>query len=189
MAPLIFATGNNLKFITALHTCQKHGIELAQRKADIPEIQSEDPEVVALNKAAGAYELFKSPVVITDDSWAMSGLRGFPSVYMHSINAWFTPEDFLRLTLPLEDRRVTLTQYLVYADGKQQKVFSRHIPGTLLKEIRGTSEFPNHTITSLEGDNGLSIAEVTANPNHDHSTRRSAEIWHDFLAWYVDTIK
>lgn len=50
-----------------------------------------------------------------------------------------------------------LTQYLVYVDGRQQKVFMQQTMGTLLKEIRGASAHPSHTIITLDGDNGQSM--------------------------------
>ncbi len=168
--------------MTAQHVCERHGINLAQKKLDIIEIQSEDPETVARDKAAKAYTAIQRPVIITDDSWAFLGLKGFPGPYMHSINEWFTPEDFLRLTLMLQDRRIVLTQCLVYDDGEQQKVFISKTEGKLLKEIRGTSAYPSHTIMALQGDNGLSIAEAYAR-TANKSTRASAQVWHDFIAW------
>lgn len=180
---LIFSTGNDEKFLTAKHVCDLFEIDLEQKDIDIAEIQEEDPEKVALDKALKAFELVRQPVVVTDDSWAFSGLRGFPGVYMHSINEWFAPEDFLRLIGPLEDRKVTLTQYLVFTDGKKQKIFTKKTNGTLLTEIRGKSKHPSHTIISLDGDGGQSIAEAYERAS-DKSTRRSAQIWHKFAEWY-----
>lgn len=100
MKQLIFSTGNAEKFLTAQHVCNPAGISLKQVDIDELEIQEENPEKVALDKATKAFKVVNKPLVITDDSWAFAGLKGFPGVYMHSINEWFTPEDFLRLTLP-----------------------------------------------------------------------------------------
>ncbi|MDB5186527.1 MAG: RdgB/HAM1 family non-canonical purine pyrophosphatase, dITP/XTP pyrophosphatase [Candidatus Saccharibacteria bacterium] len=183
MKQLLFSTGNAEKFLTAKHVCDQYGIELLQMNIDIVEIQEESPEKVAIDKATKAFEAIQKPVVITDDSWAFLGLNGFPGVYMHSINEWFTPEDFLRLTLPLEDRRAVLTQCLVYHDGTQAKVFTRSIEGELLKEIRGTSTHASHTVTTMPGDNGLSIAEAYDQAK-DKSTRVSAQIWIEFAEWF-----
>jgi non-canonical purine NTP pyrophosphatase (RdgB/HAM1 family) len=182
MNEIIFSTGNGEKFHTAKHVCDKHRIKLIQRTEDIVEIQEEDPKKVAIDKATKAFELIKQPVVITDDSWAFSGLKGFPGVYMHSINEWFTTKYFLRLVLTLTDRKVTYTQYLVYTDGSQQKVFTKQHTGKLLKEIKGSSIHPSHTIITMDDDNGLSIAEVFDSAE-DRSTSKAAEIWHDFSVW------
>jgi non-canonical purine NTP pyrophosphatase (RdgB/HAM1 family) len=183
MNSLVFSTGNPEKFLTAKHTCDKYGIQLMQRDIDITEIQEEDPEKVARDKAMKAYEVIKAPVVITDDAWTFFGLRGFPGVYMHSINKWFTPEDFLRLVLPLEDRSVMLTQHLIYTDDHEQKVFIKQTRGTLLKEIRGESTYPSFQVITLDGDNGVSIAEAY-DLAHNKSTRKSAQVWHDFAEWF-----
>ena len=185
MNKLLFSTGNAEKFLTAKHVCDSVGITIEQIDIDITEIQDENPERVALDKAAKAFSVIAKPLVITDDSWAFEGLKGFPGVYMHSINEWFTPDDFLRLTLPLENREITLTRYLVYVDGSQRKVFKQQTKGILLKEVRGNSAESSHTIIALDGDNGLSVAEVYDRVT-DKSSRRSAQIWHDFASWYQD---
>ena len=181
-----FCTGNSEKFATASDTCASHGLQIVQAKIETTEIQSENPEDVAVDKARKAYAEIKKPIVITDDAWLFHGLNGFPGVYMHSMNLWFTPEDFLRLTLPLTDRRVTITQHLVFFDGTQPKVFKKDTHGTVLKEIRGSSDHPSHTIVTLDGDDGLSRAEIfekTANKTSLHT----AQIWHTFAEWYTSS--
>ncbi len=188
MKKLLFSTGNADKLFTAQQVCKKHGIEIVQRNLDIPEIQDENPEKVAMDKAMKAFLMAKEPVVISDDSWAFLGLNGFPGVYMHSMNEWFTSEDFLRLVLPLKDRRVIFTQYLVYDNGKEQKVFTHQSKATLLKEIRGSSKHPSLTITSMESDNGKSIAEVIKQRSNN-SDHEAAIIWNEFAQWYVIQVR
>jgi inosine/xanthosine triphosphate pyrophosphatase family protein len=136
-----------------------------------------------LDKAVKAFTAAGKPVVVTDDSWSFSGLNGFPGVYLHSINKWFTSEDFLRLVLPLEDRKVVLTQHLIYSDNQEQKVFIKQTEGMPLKEIRGVSKYPSFQIITLAGDNGLSIAEAYDKATNK-STRKSARVWHDFAEWF-----
>jgi len=185
MKNLVFATGNEMKFRMADVVCRSYGIQLARKNADIEEVQGENAEKVAIDKADKMYAVLKEPLVITDDSWAFSGLRGFPGVYMHSVNKWLTPQDFLNLTLPLKDRRVTLTMRLVYNNNAEQKIFQTNFPGKILKEARGESKYANHTIVSLDGDEGKSIAEVYEKQNlgADHN---ASKVWHDFAKWYSD---
>jgi hypothetical protein len=85
--------------------------------------------------------------------------------------------------LPLEDRGVTLIQFLVYVEKRKQKIFTGHIEGFLLKEIRGNSQYPSQTVITLSGDSGLSIAEAYAQAV-DKSMRQSAQVWHDFAKWF-----
>ncbi len=183
MKEVIFSTGNATKYRLASQTCEKYGINLVQKHINIDEIQSEEPKKIVLDKATKAFAVLKKPVVVSDDSWAFQGLKGFPGPYMSSINHWFTPEDFLRLTLPLTDRSVILTQYIVYQTENGQKLFAALSRGELLKEIRGTSIHPNHTLITMEGDSGLSIAEVY-NSDIDNSNRKIAELWKQFAQWY-----
>ena len=186
MKRLVFSTGNAEKFSTAKQVCSQYGIELTQKKLNITEIQEEDPKKVAEDKAAKAFVAAKQSIVISDDSWSFLGLRGFPGIYMHSMNEWFKPEDFLRLTLTVEDRRVVLTQYLVYADGNRQKIFRQQTKGLLLKEIRGVSEHPSHTLITMIGSKGLSIAE-TYEQSIDRSMQKTANVWHDFAKWFNES--
>ncbi len=184
MNSLIFAISNTDKFETAKATCDHYGIALTRQNAEITEIQEEDSVKIAVDKAQKAYQMLKQPVVITDDSWAFSGLLGFPGAYMHSMNEWLTAEDFLRLAAPLTDRQVTFTINLVYTDGNTLKTFQQLTNGTLLTEARGKSQQTNLRIISLDGDSRLSIAEAFHSAV-DKSTRDIAQIWHDFADWYT----
>ena len=186
MKKLLFNTGNRTKLLNAQQVCAHYGVKVVQENIEVNEIQSEDPRQVAINKAKSVYSLLKKPVVVSDDSWSFMGLDGFPGVYMHSVNTWLKPGDFLRLTLPLKDRRVILTQFLVYIDEHGEKIFADNTEGKLLNEIRGNSPHPSHTIISMPGDNGLSIAEAYEQ-GIDRSERKTAKIWHDFAKWYANT--
>lgn len=183
---ITFCTTNQDKFRTAKDACAQFNIALEQAAVEVDEIQSEDAKKVAIDKAQKAYEKLKKPLAITDDSWSFPGLNGFPGAYMHSMNTWLSPADFLRLTLPLQDRRVVLTQHLVYTDGDLVKVFESTTQGELLKEVRGNSKHSSLTIMTLEGDNGLSMAEVME-LDHDKSALSTAKVWKNFAVWYTAT--
>lgn len=180
MNNLLFVTGNDVKFRLAQDICSEFGIVMNQTALDIPEMQSEDGEPVARDKALRAYELLKQPLIVTDDTWVIPALNGFPGPYMKSMNTWFTAEDWLRLTKGLEDRTIILRQIAVYQDADQQKVFTCDIVGTMLSEIRGASKHPHNTIISF--DNGEhSDAELHAlgkSGAHNFQT-----VWHEVAAW------
>lgn len=184
MKSLLFSTGNSNKFKVGQHICQQYDIQLEQKDAAADEVQGEDLEYVATRKAQAAYEVLKAPVIISDDSWEIPGLKGFPGPYMHSMNLWLSPEDFLRLTLPLKDRRIFQHKHLVFCDGSDIKIFIATYEGILTKEIRGTSADSSLTITQMKGDNGLTIAEMY-NQNKNMLVRDTTKIWHDFTKWYT----
>lgn len=188
MEKLLCATGNNVKFGIGKHTCATFGIELEQVVIDIDEIQGEDPEAIIRDKAQKAYAALGQPVVVTDDAWTIPGLNGFPGPYMKSINYWFTPDDFIRLTRDLADRRIILSQLVAYQDDKEAVVFRGDIPCTLSREARGVSGTPLMKIIILDGDNGLTISETyDAGKEHDpERLDRRSNSWKELGAWFKE---
>jgi len=184
MRQITFNTTNEAKLLNAVSVCAGYGIELIQSRNEVDEIQSNDPKKIALDKAEKIFILVNRPVVITDDSWALPGLNGFPGAYMHAMNEWLTPQNFLDLTRPLKDRRIIQTQHLVYKDKTTTKVFSRENVGKIIDESRGKSKFSHLTITVFPSDKELTVAEFFE-ADLDRSKRDSARIWHDFAKWYL----
>lgn len=184
MRQLLFVTGNKNKFHTASYVLNDAGIKLAQANHDIDEIQAEDAEKIARDKARKAFDIVKAPVLISDDSWSIPALGGFPGPYMKSINQWFTPEDFLRLTKDLEDRRIILNQIVIYQDKHQQKLFCKTTNGTLRKDVSPYEDEPSSRIKSVT-DDGRALAEVRATSPEQLAT--SQTIWHEVATWLVST--
>lgn len=183
---LKFVTGNAGKFSMAQHICEQVGIKLIQMTLDIDEIQGEEPEPIVKDKLAKAFAAAKQPVVVSDDSWSIPGLRGFPGAYMKSMNHWFTPENFLDLTKNLEDRSIFIRQFLAYTDGKETQIFNTDIPGEILTEARGKCGDPIQKVISIVGDNGKSVSEVyDAGMQHDPARLNNREdVWTSFAEWY-----
>lgn len=181
---LIFASGNLEKFHLAQTACKPYGVELIQMLSGLDEIQSEDPEMVIRDKTHRAYQKFKRPLIVSDDSWSIPALHGFPGPYMKSVNLWFKASDWLHLMEPYEDRRVVLAQLLAFHDEHGIRVFRSELPGTFLPEARGTYGSPAHKVITMQGDHGLSIAEVyDQGVNHDE--RDVNATWTKFLTWYT----
>lgn len=162
--------------------CKKYGIELVQRDLEIDEVQSEDIEYVARKKVEAAFSLLREPVVISDDAWVIHGLNGFPGTYAKSVNTWFTPADYIRLTKDLADRRVTLVQTLVYQDEHGQHFFKRETVGALLKEPSGQNGATIQKIVSMESDSSASISDVMGGGTH-YSGEDTLRVWHNFASW------
>lgn len=179
---LPYVTGNSVKFNLAQSMLRDFGVTLEQIKLDIPEMQAEEGEPVARNKATQAFELLQKPVIVSDDFWLIPGLNNFPGPYMKSMNAWFTAKDWLRLTDPLQDRRIILRQVAVYQDATQQKLFSVDVEGMLLHEIRGTSPYAHSSIISFDG--GKTSSAETHERNHSESSvRNHHNVWHELGLW------
>ena len=175
-----FVTGNPVKLHGARQAANMYDIEVDQADLDIIEIQSHEAEKIAQHKAEQAFSELQRPLFVSDDSWIIPGLRGFPGPYMRYTNEWLTPEDWLRLTTSLKDRKIILRQVVVYMTGDVQKTFSRDIEGELLSDIRGSSPYSHITLTSFDGGK-RSGAEYIAAGDSYLGDRQTA--WHDFFAW------
>ena len=161
MPPIAFASSNPEKFAIAAHICKKAGVPIEQVLLDIDEIQGEDPTLIIKHKAAAAFAAYGKPVIVSDDSWDIPALGGFPGAYMKSVNHWFTADDFLRLMHDIQDRGAILHQYLAYVDEHETVIFSADISGTVLDKQQGHSDrAPWMSVVTMQGDDGKSIAEV-----------------------------
>lgn len=182
MKKVLYVTGNAIKFQLGQTICRAQGLEMEQGMFDAPEIQDEDGEIVARDKAQKAFEHFQKPIVVCDDNWIIPALNGFPGPYMKSMNHWFTAQDWLRLTSTLDDRRIILRQIAVYQDANGQRAFTCDIEGILLREARGKSPYPHSEITSFDGGR-------TSNAEHHARGETSADhrqtVWHDFARWFT----
>lgn len=180
MKTVTFVTSNDVKFGSAQHVAEQLGYTLKRAQIDFQEIQA-DAQTIARHKAEQAYEELKQPVIITDDSWNIPGLNGFPGSYMKQVNGWLTPEDWLRLTLPLTNRRIILSQHAIYQDEHGQHYFVDEVTGLLLKDIRGNPQFPFLTITSLD-DGAHSRAETLA-AGEPLLAGKTNTVWHQLGEW------
>ena len=186
MKQLLCATSNDTKFGIGKKQLEAYGISLEQTIIDIDEIQSEDLETIIRDKVGKAFALVGKPIVVTDDSWTISALGGFPGPYMKSINHWFTPDDFIRLTRDLSDRRIYLNQLVAYQDEVETVVFRSDIPGELLTESRGAYGVPCMKVVTLDGDNGLTISETYDNNSQhdDERLKRRSDAWMELAHGY-----
>lgn len=180
---LLCATGNAQKFALGKTAFDKEGIDLEQVFIDIEEIQSEDSEVILADKARKAFEAVGKPVLVSDDSWSIPALKGFPGPYMKSMNHWLTPSDFLHLMKDKKDRTIYLDQRLAYIDKDGITTFDKRLTGVIVKSPKGETGPPIMRIVELE-DDGMTIAELyDAGLANHKGTERDA--WKDAATWFA----
>lgn len=181
---LIFVTGNNRKIKEATDTLSPMGIDFTTQSIDMHEIQSSNSEEIAKAKARSAYETLKSPVVVSDTSWEIPALGGFPGGYMKDVASWWTAEDWLAVMSRHDDKRIVCMEHVAYCDGETLKHFSYHYEGYFLSESIGATRdggsFENLVV--LYGDQTMSeqlsmglVASAGETLHH----------WHSFGDWYV----
>ncbi len=165
-----------------------YDINLEQRPVEIDEIQGENAELIIRDKVTKAHAALQKPVIVTDVSWEITALGGFPGAYMKSVNHWFEPQDFIDLMSRKTDRRIVLHQYLAYCDGEQTVTFSGSISGVITDTPRGTYGPPIMRVVALDADRGRTISE-TYDQGLEHDLTRLAErgnAWHQLATWLRD---
>lgn len=177
----IFVTTNREKLQTAQRHLEPLGITFKSQSLDLTEIQSDNVEEIAKLKAEEAYKLVHSPLIITDHSWSIPALRGFPGPFMKFINQWLTTEDIQNLVKPYEDKTVIKTEVLCYRDNSGTMVFKNDMSGRILDEPRGDG-LPFMRLVSLL-PNGTSVAECI---EQDIDMSNEYSIWENFANWYKE---
>lgn len=137
MKQVLFATGNSRKIAEANHTLARFGIEVLSQRVEIEEIQHRDPVEVTKAKAVASYNATGEPTVVSDTSWSIPALRGFPGAYMKDIAAWLAPEDWVGLMSRHEDKRIFCHEHVAYYDGTLLQHFQADYEGRFVDTPRG----------------------------------------------------
>jgi XTP/dITP diphosphohydrolase len=178
---IAIVTGNARKVEHLRKACEGFGIPVEQLELEIDEIQSDDPEKVALHKAKTAYRLAKRPIIVQDTFWSVPALGGFPGAYMAHMNKWFKAEDWIALMAGKSDRTVTSTGVIVYYDGKKSKVFNKTRWGKIAEAPRGEKGTPAERVTIMQGFEKTN-AELA--DEGKLSYKEDESVWYDFAKWY-----
>lgn len=150
----------------------------------IDEIQHNDSAEITKAKVRSAYELVRQPVVVSDTSWDIPALNGFPGGYMKDISAWFDAKDWLSLMAQHKDKTIYCHENIAYFDGDNLQYFVSSYKGIFTDEPRGrvdASESIEQVVT-LYG--GLTLAEYLAK-GEIASAGEELEHWKQFGEWYA----
>jgi len=128
---LAFVSGTPNELHDVQVACEPYEIAVEPLQLPLDEIQSENPEDIALTKAKQAYRLAGQPVIVSTDFWNIPSLHGFPGAYMAAVSRWLTPDDVLAMLQDKSDRSICRTHTVAFYDGKRQKTFSQNYWGRL----------------------------------------------------------
>ncbi len=149
-------------------------IKLNARDLELEEIQSLDPDKVALKKAEAAYSQLKQPVVVEDSSLAIEAWKGLPGALI----VWFTKEtvgvDGLLKMLKEETNRTAEVKISIgYCAERGAKVFSATTRGLITLEQKGENGWEWDRIFQPEGFE-KTYAEMSPEEKNRVSTRKEA---------------
>jgi len=185
MKQILFATGNARKIAEASDTLKAYNITVVPIKLTIDEIQHTDPAEITKAKARAAYAAAGKPIVVSDTSWEIPALGGFPGGYMKDIGAWFVAEDWLALMARHSDKTIYCHEHVAYYDGHELQHFVSSYKGTFIDEARGRVD-PDESferVVTLYG--GQTMAEQLA-AGLVASAGESLDHWKQFGEWYRD---
>lgn len=176
---IYYVTGNKHKFNSAQEMLKPFGINIEQKIVDIPEIQSDSIEEIAIEKAKKAYEQIKQPLFVNDSGWIIPALNGFPGPYMKYINDWLSPEDFINLMIDKTDRTSILRQVIVYIDENGTKTFENDSIGKILEKPSSVKGRSSDMVVSFA--NNLSVSEEKAKGSF--TIQAELQLWKEFSNW------
>lgn len=154
-----YVTTNIDKFNKAKFYFDQLKLKLIQKPIELEEIQSFSGEEIVERKAKLAYQSLNQPILVSDDSWSIPALNGFPGVNMKQCNHYLKSEDWLRLMSGIKDRRIFLTSYLAFFDGKKMVVSFYKEEAYFLQEVRGQHLKAPHLCVIAYKDETKSVAE------------------------------
>ncbi len=136
------------------------GMPIEHQSLDLDEIQSLELEEIVKDKATRAFEKIGQPILVEDVSFVFHALGKLPGPLIK----WFLKElgnDGLCRLLDDKDRSCTATVCYGFHDGKEVRLFSGSMAGTVAEAPQGSNSFgwapvfipENHTKTYAELSN------------------------------------
>jgi non-canonical purine NTP pyrophosphatase (RdgB/HAM1 family) len=185
MKTILFATGNSRKISEANATLLPFGVTVSPIKLEFDEIQHADPAEIAKAKARAAYAAAgsKQPVVVSDTSWAIPALGGFPGGYMKDTSIWWNAQNWLDIMVNQSDKRIFCLEHVAYYDGEVVQHFVEQYEGKFVEEARGRIDDSEsiERVISLYGNE--TMAEQLARGDIA-SAGETLGHWHQFGDWY-----
>jgi len=185
MKEVLFVTTNPRKVGEADQALRSFGIVTKPTKVEVDEIQSLDPAKITIAKAIAAYAVLELPVVVSDISWNIPALGGFPGGYMKHMGLWLSEQDWLNLMAP-HDRTIVCQDHIAYHDGTNTEHFSTECEGVFLAQPQGPEVMIGNEsfrrIVSLDG--ASSLAEQATEKNF---ADRPMYHWAKLGQWLTDS--
>lgn len=181
---IMFATGNARKIAEANATLNVLGLTVQSVKLEMDEIQHYDPAEITKAKARAAYAIIKQPVVVSDTSWSIPALGGFPGGYMKDISSWWQADDWLSVMARHDDKRIICLEHIAYFDGESVRHFEEKYEGYFISEARGRVDEAEsfEQVVVLYGDK--TMAEQLAGGGHASAGETHGH-WQQFAKWYT----
>ena len=176
-------TGNKRKIEEATAAFDLYGVAFDITQLEIDEIQHHDPEKITEAKVREAYRQLQKPVIVNDSHWSIPALGGFPGGYMKDVIEWFTPDDFLALMADKTDRRIILTDTIVYYDGETYKHIAHEWHGTFETKVVDAPSGSSLDRVIREDGATITLAEMFARRDAGVPDEKIYPAWLECAQW------
>lgn len=185
MKTILFATGNSRKITEASATLLPLGISITPIKLAFDEIQHADPAEISKAKARAAYVAAGSqrPVVVSDTSWAIPALGGFPGGYMKDTSMWWSAQNWLDIMAHQTDKRIFCLEHVAYYDGEVLQHFVEQYEGAFINEARGRID-ENESVERVISLYGNETMAEQLERGDIASAGETLGHWRQFGDWY-----
>ena len=175
---LTYATTNKHKLAGAKQALSGTDINLIAPDGvlpDVPEIQSDDQEVVSVDKALKYYDLLKCPLVVMDSGLFIDELNGFPGVYTKYALDTIGIDRIIQLLGGAA--RAYTQRTITYFDGNKPQTLTLKLHGALLKEPHGNNG-RNYDKYFLPDGKNKTLAEMT----DEEKAELTVAVWQELAA-------
>jgi len=125
---------------------------------EIPELRSDDVEIISRQKAQYAYNQLLTPLIVDDTSFSIDALKGFPGPCAAYVLDSIGNTGILKLMKDVENRNAHFTTVIAFADEYGIRHFSGIIHGRIIPVPRGNGGFGYDPIFEVDGQ---TLAELT----------------------------
>lgn len=168
---ITFATTNQGKLDEARKLL---GIDVQGTSLEIDEVQSLDPETVAVKKAAAYFRELKKPILVEDVALTFEALGKLPGTYINDFFKVLGNQGLVDLLVNASNRKATAQTTLVFMEDKDNfHVFIGTVEGEIAKEPKGSSGFGWDPIFTPSGET-RTFGEMNETEKAKYSMRAKA---------------
>ncbi len=165
-------------FVTSNENKLREVEQILQRKikkvsVEVDEVQSLELEEIIKKKAKSAFEIIKKPVLVEDTALYISALNGFPGALVKWVLKTVGNQGICDWMKNKKNRKVVAKTYFCLYNGRNYRVFTGEMEGTIPQKPLGKSDFGWDPIFVPKGYE-KSFAQLTSEVKNKRSMRAVA---------------
>jgi len=174
---LIFVSGNIHKFQEIQQILNEYNIEIAFHQQEVPELQSDSLEEIALFRAKHAFSLLQKPLFVEDSGLFIQSLNGFPGPYSSYVFRTIGNPGILRLLKGASDRTAVFrTALALILSETETFTFLGETPGVIAPSEQGSGGWGYDPIFIPSQGNGQTYGQMSIDEKNKVSHRRQSAV-------------